>query len=617
MKHVRTFFKFIAHYYKFSLAMAAVIAGLVLQAYELNAIRDWVLAITAGLACLPLAKSMIDDVRSGTYGIDILALVAIIASILLKEYWAAIVIVVMYTGGEALEDYAEHRAESELDSLLNQAPQQAIVLLTRDRQQTIPAKQVKVGDRVLVRPGDVVPVDGEIIDGESSFDESALTGESLPQAKAAGDSLLSGSVNVDGAVTIKCTHRAADSQYEQIIKLVKAARGSQAPFVRLADRYSIPFTLFAFTLALGVWAISGEPRRFLEVIVVATPCPLLLAAPIAIISGMSRSAKHGIIVRTGGALERLAQARSFAFDKTGTLTTGKLEVASVVAFGRRKKDDIVQLAAQLEQHSNHVLAAAITGYAQQRSLKLGRVKRVQEISGRGLQAQVGKEDVLVGRFSFMQLSDVTIPDTFKPKSVEQTATYVAVNGELAGYITFDDTIRPESKPTIDKLRAAGIKTIMMVTGDNTATARRIGKLVGINKQDITAEALPVDKLRAIETLPDKPVVFVGDGVNDAPVLTGSGVGIALGARGSTAASESADVVILQDDLSRVAAARNIARYTFRIARQSILIGIGLSIGLMLAFATGKFSPLLGALLQEVVDVVVIINALRAHSRKPI
>lgn len=601
--------RFLLGYKQFAVAVAALIIALVLQLLGQATIAHWLLGIISLVATLPLLKGMWDDMRSGAYGIDILAITAIVTSVIMREYWAAIVIVVMLTGGEALEDYAEHRAKTELDALLTRAPQKATIMRGR-KTVTVPVHEVALGDKVILKPGEVVPVDAVILEGTGNFDESAITGESLPESKSKDDDILSGSINLDGSVVARCVHIAKESQYEQIVKLVKAASNSQAPFVRLADRYSIPFTIISYAIAIAAWVISGESIRFLEVIVVATPCPLLLAAPIAIISGMSRSAKHGIIVKTGGALERLAQAKTIAFDKTGTLTLGQLQTEKVTAFKPFMKDAVLRVAASLEQHSNHVLAQAITNEAARQKIKTTKAKQLKETAGRGLYALVDGKPALAGRLSFLADQGVALPKTLP--ELAQTAMYIAIDGKLAGVITFKDAIRPESRRTVSALQKLGFSNIMMVTGDHKASARAIAKLVGIRPGAVTAEALPADKLRVVEQVADRPVAFVGDGVNDAPVLTAAEVGIALGARGSTVASESADVVIMLDEVSRVATAAEIAKRTFRIARQSILIGIFISIGLMLIFSTGHFSPLAGALLQEVVDVVVIFNALRAH-----
>lgn len=601
--------QFLREYRLFSLAVVAIVIGLALQLSGQQTASHWVLGVISIMEVLPLGWDMFQDIRSGRYGIDILAATAIIASVALGQYWAGIVIVLMLTGGEALEDFAHHRAQTELDELLKHAPQKARVL-RKGKTLEVPVSELHVGDKVIIRAGDLVPADAVVLEGAANFDEASLTGESLPQAKEANGSLLSGSINLDGAVTAKVTATAEDSQYQQIIKLVRSAASSQAPFVRLADRYSVPFTLIAYAIAGGVWVYSGQAIRFLEVIVVATPCPLLLAAPIALISGMARASKYGIIVKTGSALERLAEAQTIAFDKTGTLTRGELAVENVTVYGGLSQDELLGLAASLEQGSNHLLARAILASAQARKIKFKKVKRIREVSGLGLSASVKGQEVLVGRLSFLQQNNVKLPAKFKQGSIQQSVVYVAADGKLAGAIALKDELRPETAATLERLRELGIRETLMVTGDNQATANAIAKQLGISH--VHAEALPADKLHILDEVKERPIAFVGDGVNDAPILTAADIGIALGARGSTAASESADMVIMLDDIGRVAVAVAVAKRTFQIARQSILIGIGLSVFLMVVFASGKFSPLSGAIVQEFVDVFVIFNALRAH-----
>ncbi len=603
---------FLAKYKLFTLAIITLLIGLGLQSFGYHTAAKWVVSIVALLEVTPLLWDMWHDVRAGSYGVDILAATAIIASVLLGQYWAAIVVVIMLTGGKALEDYANHRAKSELAALLKRAPRIAHAI-RKGKIVEVKVSELHAGDRILIKPGELVPVDAVIIEGSASFDESSLTGESLPQAREVNEQIISGSINLDGAVTAKATASADDSQYQQIVKLVKSASASKAPFVRLADRYSMPFTIMAFAIAISVWVISGDPIRFLQVIIVATPCPLLLAAPIALISGMGRANRYGIIVKTGAALEKLAEVETMAFDKTGTLTSGEIRIDEVITNGDYTTATVLSYAASLEQNSNHVLAQAIVSRAKQDSVKFTKAKHLKEVPGRGIEASINSHTVLVGRFSLLEEHGIDVPARFKPDKLAKTAVYVAVGGELAGVITLRDEARPESKETLRRLHALGVKNILMVTGDNQAAADSIAQELGIDS--VHADMMPADKLHVLADVKKRPLAFVGDGVNDAPALTSADVGIALGARGSTAASESADMVIMANDIGRVAAAVSIAKRTFSIAQQSILIGIGISLGLMVLFATGKFSPLLGAILQEVVDVIVIFNALRAHGGK--
>ncbi len=595
-----------------ALALVGLIAGLILYFTGQHTASEWVMGSISIIESLPIIRSMWADLKSGAYGVDILALTAIIASVILRQDFAAIIIVIMLTGGESLETYAERRAHSELNALLEGSPQQAHILRGR-KTIDVKASAVNAGDKIIVKPGEIVPVDATIIEGSGNFNESSLTGESLPVFHTQNEQILSGSVNSDSLIVAKAIHAAKDSQYQQIIKLVKSARASQAPFVRLADRYSIPFTIAAYIIAGSVWAISGHAIRFLEVIVVATPCPLLLAAPIALISGMSRSSKYGIIVKTGSALEKLAEARTVIFDKTGTLTTGNLSIDSIDSFEPYSQEEILALAASIEQSSSHIIAKSIVKAASERKIKLTKVKNAKEAHGQGLIASFKGDRLAIGRADFIaaQAGDIDLKVTASDKA--KTNVYLAINNRLAGIIHLSDSLRNETKETIKLIKQLGIEQTVMITGDNREVANKIAAAVGI--KTVYAETLPGEKLHALAEIAKRPAVFVGDGVNDAPVLTGSDIGIAMGAKGSTAASESADLVVMTDDLTRVAAAIEIAQKTFKIARQSILVGIGLSLVLMIIFSTGIFMPIYGALLQEVVDVVVIFYALRAHNLK--
>lgn len=600
--------RFLKEYREFSFAATAALLGLVLDISGLDSAAHLVLAVAAGIIAVPLAIDMVKTLRSGHFGIDVLALTAIVTSIVLGEYWAAIIIVLMLTGGESLEDYAEKRAKNELTSLLSHRPKKAHLIKGR-KTLDVRVSTISVGDKLSILPGEVIPVDGTILEGTTSINEASITGESVPVTKDKGDEVLSGAVNIDGVITIKASHTAADSQYEQIIKLVRGATNGQSPFVRLADRYSVPFTAISFMIAGAAWFISGDAMRFLEVLVVATPCPLLLGAPIAIISGMSRASKNGVIIKTGSTLEQLAVVETVAFDKTGTLTQGLPVVDDVRTYNTFSKEEVIKAAAALEQNSTHILARAVTAYAADQKVKFQSAKQVSELAGHGLKGRIAGKTVLAGHRNLLVDADIEIPAAIKPENFKQTVTYVAIGDQLAGIITFKDEIRQEAKGMFRRLRKAGVKKFALITGDNEATAVSVAQQLNIT--DVYPDCLPGQKMAAIEEMA-APVAFVGDGVNDAPVLTTADVGIALGARGSTAASETADVVIMHDDVSRVATSIEVAKRTMFIAKQSVLIGILLSLGLMAAFATGKFTAVQGALIQELVDVVVIINALRAH-----
>lgn len=598
--------------FEYKAAVFAIISfGAALACYSGGADKagNLIILITAGLQVIPLALDMIKSLMGGKLGVDLLAITAIVTALLLGEYITAAVIVVMLTGGEALENYAENRAKGELDALMKRAPTTATIEIN-GKSKRVPIASVEEGDILVIKPGDVVPVDAEIVSGESSFDESALTGEAVPVDRGHGDALLSGSINGGGLVKAKALHTAKESQYEQIIELVKQATSSQAPFIRLADRYSVVFTAIAFTIAGAAFFISGgDWIRFLQVIVVATPCPLLLGAPIALVSGMSRAAKHGIIVKNGSALERLARVKTFAFDKTGTLTHGIPKLVSIKTSGGFKKDEVLALTAAVEEGSSHILAQAIYAAAQKQNLTLPKISSQHEETGLGIRAKHGKDVLLVGKRTFIEQSGIKIA---KNVVTDGTAVYLAVAGKLAGVLIFEDTLRDESKQTLLQLQALGMEHSLMLTGDSSSIGQKIAKMVGITT--VKADALPADKLHALKNLDEshRLVAMVGDGINDAPTLAAADVGIALGAKGSTAASESADVVVLMDSLVKVAESYKIAKDTFKIATQAILIGISISVGLMLIYSTGKFSPVSGAAIQELIDIIVMIYALRAH-----
>lgn len=552
------------------------------------------------------AAGMVRDIARGHWGLDILAVVAMVATVTVGEYVAGLIIVLMLTGGEALEAYAAGRARGELNALLDRAPQRARRVGVDGQLNDIDATEVQIGDVLLVRPGEVVSVDGELLDDLGVFDESSLTGESLPVERERGDSLMSGSVNGERAVQMRATASSADSQYQRILELVVAAENAKAPTVRLADRFAVPFTVVSLLIAGVAWWASGDPVRFAEVLVLATPCPLLIAAPVAYMGGMSRSARSGVIVKGGATLETLAHARSVAFDKTGTLSYGRPELASVDVVAGFDPDELLALAASAEQSSSHVLAAGVIRAAQAQGLTLLPVVGAREVGTNGVEADVDGHLVRVGKLGFVQEVDPTA--ALGDPEPGHTAVALAIDGQFAGSLILRDELRENAAATVHALRQEGIDHVVMVTGDNKATATSLAGQAGID--EVHAELLPQDKVRLVGHLPPA-VVMVGDGVNDAPVLAAADVGIAMGARGSTAASESADVVIMKDDVGKVVQALEIGRHTYRVALTAIWIGVVLSLGLMVVAAFGHIPAVAGALTQELVDLVCILYALRA------
>ncbi len=555
-----------------------------------------------------VAVGMVKDMLHGRLGIDILAVIAIVATVVVGEYLASMIIVLMVSGGKALEDFADSKARRDLSALLAREPQVAHLLEPgTDKVTEIAAADVVVGNRVLVRSGEVVPIDGMLESKSASFDESSLTGESMPVERVEGDVVLSGSINGLSAATITATATAANSQFQGIIALVAAAQKNRAPVVRLADRYAIPFTAVSLALGIGAWIVAGDPVRFAEVLVLATPCPLLLAAPVAFMGGMSRAARNGVIVKGGGVLESLARIRTAVFDKTGTLTHGTPTVSRIAAQAPFDETTVLALAASCEKYSSHVLASSIVAEAGRRKVALLEVTDSSESEARGISATADGKQVRLGTLAFVRESDAKTPQ----QKIEggELAIYVAVDGRYAGVIVASDPVRENAAETVKALRARGMRDVVMLTGDAAATAQHVANSVGITS--VRADCLPVDKVNAVLQLTDRPVLMVGDGVNDAPVLAAAEVGIAMGAKGATAASESAAAVILVDDISRVVRAVDIGRDTVRIALQSIWIGIALSLGLMIVAAFGFIPAAIGAGIQELVDLATILNALRA------
>lgn len=571
-----------------------------------DAVR-WGISIYVLGVCVVEGWEMVQALVRGRIGLDLLAIVAIISTVLVGEYWASLVIVLMLAGGKALEEYANARARRELTALLSRVPTVAHQLAADGSISDVPVTHVVPDMDLLVQPGEVIPVDGTLLSELASFDESSLTGESLPAEHHTGDTILSGSVNGERAVRLRSTATAATSQYQRIVDLVREAAENRPPMVRLADRYAVPFTLFALALSTVAWVLSGDPVRFAEVLVVATPCPLLLAAPVAFVAGISRAAKAGIVVKGGGTLEQLFLVKTVAFDKTGTLTHGNPVVVSVRPEGDLSEEELLRLAASVERYSGHVLARAMTNEAAVRGIEILPSSNVIETTASGLSARVGSHSVSVGKRAFIAREGTVVPPAMPQEG--RMAVYVAIDGRYAGCLEFADRLRENTRSTLDELSTLGVRRTLMLTGDLRATAQHIAAEAGID--DVRAECLPAEKVMAVQNEDLRPVMMVGDGVNDAPVLAAADIGVAMGAKGSTAASESADVVIMLDDISRVARAVRIGRDTTLIAIQAIWLGIGISVGLMIVASFGVLPALLGAILQELVDILTILYALRA------
>ncbi|MCG7304621.1 cadmium-translocating P-type ATPase [Pseudoglutamicibacter albus] len=590
---------------------------------------QWVATVYVSIIILVTAIDMIRDVLRGNFGLDILAVVAMISSLLVGEYVAATIIALMLTGGEALEDYAASRAQRELTALVDRAPDTAHRITPENTvgaqhsidsagpDQTgqehaglgledVPVTEVKVGDTLMVRPSEVVPVDAQLLDEHASVDEASLTGEPLPVTKTRGERLMSGSVNGHTAIRIRASATAEDSQYQRIVQLVREAEQQQAPTVRVADRFAVPFTIVSLIVAGIAWSLSGDPVRFAEVLVLATPCPLLIGAPVSFMGGMSRASRLGVIVKGGATLEALSRAKSAAFDKTGTVTFGRPRIDRIIPADGIDEARLLQLTATAEQFSSHVLADGIIEAAEERGTAMLEAHDASEIATNGVSAIVDRQNVRVGKKTFIEevAGEVSQPDLH----ASQTAVYISVDARLGGIILMADEVRAEAAGTITALTELGISDIALLTGDNQATADSVGQHIGVSS--IAGNLLPEDKVSRITQM-QQPALMVGDGINDAPVLAAAGVGVAMGARGASAASESADAVITREDISLVARAVDVGKWTYQVAITAILIGIALSLGLMGFAAFGFIPATFGALLQEVVDLACILYALRA------
>ncbi len=593
--------------------VAALAAGVVAWAAGADAFAAGAWALAIVVALVPLAAAIMRDLAHGETGVDVIALLALAGALALGQYAAGSVIAVMLASGQTLEDFASTRARRDLSALLERAPK--VVHRYEDSELTSPPlAEVRPRDRLLVMAGEVVPVDGVIDGATATLDESVLTGESRMVEREAGSRVRSGAVNAGAAFEMYATTTAEESTYAGIVRLVEEAQASKAPFVRLADRYGLIFLPLTLAIAGVAWALSGDPVRALAVLVVATPCPLILAVPVAIMSGISRAAQRGIVLKGGAALEALGRARVLLFDKTGTLTMGRPIVTEVVAPEAFSTDDVSRLAASLDQVSPHVLAGAIVRAARERGAALPFPRDVVEEAGGGIRGRVDGHAVGIGKVDWIA-PGAPVP-VWARRLRRRTSfegainVFVAIDGTLAGAFVLDDPVRPDTARTLRALRQAGIERIVMVTGDHVDVAETVAAAVGVD--EVLAERSPADKVEAVRAERGwGSTIMVGDGVNDAPALAAADVGVAMGARGSTASSEAADVVLVVDRLDRLTEALLIAKRSRGIALQSVLAGIGMSVAAMIVAALGWLPPTAGALLQEAIDVAVILNALRA------
>jgi heavy metal translocating P-type ATPase len=599
------------------LATIAFIAGgtaSLVAGSRVTAERVW----WAGLLLVgaPILLQTARKVFSGRFAVDLVASLAILLSLILWQPLAGLVIVLMQSGGEALERYAERKATDAVRALEEAAPRIAHRLIDGSVED-VEAGDVRVGDMLLIRPGELVPCDGVVTAGRSHVDVSALTGEPLPVTAERDTKLLSGSLNQESPLEIEATALASESQYAKIVELVRSAQASKAPLQRLADRYSVWFTPLTILACAIAFQMTHDATRVLAILVVATPCPLLLAAPVAIIGGINSAARSQIIMRNGTALENLGKITAVVFDKTGTVTVGRPRVRRVIRTGDEEEREILRLAGGVEQGSSHLLARTLIEAASEQSLSLPTATEIHEESGRGVSGLVEGHSVTIGAPSYVIDRYPSVADHLMKvaDSGRGLRAYVVIDGRLAGIVEYADEIRPPAAELLTALRELGIMRTVLLSGDQPDNVRSVATALGI--QDAAGDLLPEQKVTVIRDMlaSGQFVGMVGDGTNDAPALSAATVGIALAGHGGGITAEAADVVILVDDLSRVARAIRISRRTMRIARQSIWFGLGLSAAAAGVAAFGGIAPVQGALLQEVIDVAVILNALRASSPK--
>ncbi|MGP8473279.1 heavy metal translocating P-type ATPase [Burkholderia sp. PR2] len=599
------------------LAATTLAAGGMCVAFGLLSLARVVWLLGTVPVLLALTVSLAKAVAKRQAGIDVLAWLAIGLAIALDETLTAAVIALMLASGRTLERYAQDRAQREMTALLGRAPRQATRFENGEWRSVAP-ETIVPGDRLLVRSGECAPVDGTLTD-DAELDESMLTGESSTQRRRSGETACSGVVNAGAPFEMVARTTAGDSTFAGIVRMVERAQHERGPAVRLADRYAAFFVLASLLVAGIAWLLTGDVTRALAVLVVATPCPLILAVPVAIVSGMSRCSKRGILVKGGGALERLAQATILFFDKTGTLTGGRARIVAIECGTNVGAGDVLRFAASLAQASGHVISDALTVAARERRINLSPPSVVIETAGEGVTGQVDNRTVAIGKFGYVAASSTVAPwsDAFlKRVGIEGgAAVFVGVDGVMIGAIQMADQVRLETPRALRLLKREGVERLVMLTGDRRDIAQAVGELLGVT--DVRAEQTPTDKLAAIQAARKEGVtIMVGDGVNDAPALAAADVGIAMGARGAAASSEAADVVLLVDRLDRLVDAIRIARRSRRIALESVVAGMSLSVVAMTIAAAGFLQPIAGAVIQEVIDVVVIINALRVLLVRP-
>ena len=633
---IRKFILFSKRYPIPAIAIIGLIVGTVVH-YIFNdeETGQWIWFITLVIGGAPIVFETIKEMLHGRFASDIVAMLAISTAIITNEAFPGVIIVIMQSGGKALEDYAFRKATTSLDELMTRSPKIAHRKINDKEIEEVDVERIRIGDQLVIRPGDLVPVDGTIVSGNAQIDESSLTGEPLSKIKHIGEEVFSGTINTGNIFEIKAKRISEESQYSKIVKLVKKAREEKAPIQRLADKYAVWFTPITLAMCGFGWLLTQNVQTILSVLVVATPCPLIFATPVAIIGGIDKAAKQSIIVKSGSAIEQISRADAIVFDKTGTITYGVPLVEDIILLDNFKKnqngrninyskDDILFKAASLEQMSSHPSAQSITRAGKEKFNSFPLPTSFHESSGLGVEGYVTGEHIMVGSYNYIesQFNTNTNYDTINSnRDLLKTITdfqkrgkmvaLVNINGTNAGIITFTDKIRDGVATMIQDLKKKGMKETIMLTGDSLDNAKSIANQIGVDNYKY--DLLPEDKVNEVKKLREKfkDIIMIGDGINDAPALATATVGIAMGAKGTAISAEAADVVLLVDDVTKVSDVIHIGKETIKVAKQSIFFGMGISFLLMIFASFGLILPSVGALFQEALDIGVILNALRA------
>ena len=604
-KTIKQFVSSLADYKLLSCVVVAMVIGLILEVLHQQLVARWIVSLVAAISLIPLLNSMWQSLRAGNYGIDVPGAIVIIVSILLGQHWAAIIIAFILIINLSLKKTIDQLALRPQIKWLQQIPNQVHVY-RKHKLVDLALDEVRSGDEVEIRSQEIIPVDCVIIKGSSHIDERSLTGSRRPQVCAVGDTILGGTVNGNETIVAKALHAANDSQYRQLSRFRHTATDSTAPFIKQVDRFSVTFMLLAYVVATVAWLLSKQPVRFLEVFIIASPVAFLVVPEITLLGGLGSAFKKGITIKTKFVFEQLAKAKTFAFDKTDTLTHQSAEIDATVSFKPYSQKDVLLYAGSLAQRSSHLFAQAVLRAMIMKKLKPQKAKHIRELAAYGAEARVGNKEIEIGTYASLMQRGVTMPKQFKSSGVTQAAMFVSVDKSLIGYITFKESYRDDMTTMLKTLARFGIKRTLLLTEEGSATASHIAKRLGVT--DIHSRGRVGDELLALEAVSERPLVFIGNGRTDAPALTTADVGIAIGARGSTVSGQVANIVIMQDDLNTVSAALAIAKRTFRIAMQTLMIAVVLSVVLLVVLATGKIQPIAAAGIRFGLEILIILVA---------